>query len=344
MTPERIVISDALGAPASEIVIGRDVSAILPERDDRRRVALLHQPGYATTVADRVSHNLTGVEVHRFLLPDREEAKTWATVAAVHEWMAELEIGRSDTVVGIGGGAATDVAGFVAATWLRGVEAAYVPTTLLAAVDASIGGKTGINLRGKNLVGAFWHPTRVTIDLDILEALPTSLKREGWAEIIKAGFIADPTLVEDFRHRGQQAPLSVVLPKAVAVKAALVSEDFTEQGRRAFLNFGHTIGHSVEMAEGIPHGHAVAVGMVGAAAASAHVTGFDSDIRELVEMLGLPVSSSSSRETIRSRLSLDKKRDAGGLRMVLLRAYGDPILQHVDDTTVNVGVDAIVRP
>ncbi len=338
-----LAITTEAGEIASEIIIRRGLGSVLPERTDRRRVALLHQPGAPTRIAEAVRADLLrhGLDVRPIALPDRDLAKTWQTVASIHEQMAHHQIGRADSVVAVGGGACTDLAGFVAATWLRGIEAAYVPTTLLAAVDAAIGGKTGINLAGKNLVGAFAHPTRVSIDLDELDLLPQQLKREGWAEAIKVGFVGDLELVDIFREHGEGAPLEAVVPRAVAVKASVVSDDFRETGNRAVLNFGHTIGHGVEFAGSISHGEAVAIGMVAAAAASRRVFGFDSDLPELVGALGLPTATDVPGDQIRRLLELDKKRDAIGLRMVLLRAYADPVVEHVTDEVVDLALAAV---
>ena len=225
-------------------------------------------------------------------LPDRDEAKTMAVVEKAYRWLAEVPLGRHDTIVGVGGGAATDMAGFVAATWLRGVESVMVPTTMLGAVDAAIGGKTGINLEGKNLVGAFHLPSRVVVDLDVMETVPATLRLEGLAEALKAGLVADPVLVELFERHGASAPLEDVVTRSIKVKAEVVGADYREDGRRAILNFGHTIGHGVEMAAGMPHGMAVAVGMVAAGAVSAARYGFPAQwLTDLIFSLGLPVSA-----------------------------------------------------
>ena len=171
-----------------------DRGPILPERSGRAKVAVLTQPG-AVMHAQRVVGSLVsagGLDGRLRVLPDRDAAKSIEVLAEVYRWLAEIGIGRHDTIVGVGGGAVTDLAGFAAATWLRGVESVLVPTTLLAAVDASIGGKTGINIGGKNLVGAFWHPAAVLVDIDVLDRLPEAVRREGLAEAFKAGLIADP--------------------------------------------------------------------------------------------------------------------------------------------------------
>ena len=335
----RVAVGDS-----SEVLIGPDLpSRLLPESSDRERAVVIAQAG-AMPVAHRVVDRLRSETTPTLIeVPDREEAKTLGTMGMLYARLAELNLGRHDTIVGVGGGATTDVAGFAAATWLRGIECVLVPTTLLGAVDASIGGKTGINVLGKNLVGAFWHPVRVAISLDVLAALPEELLREGSAEAVKAGFIADPRLVEIFMTHGMSFPLAEVVRRAVAVKASVVSGDFREAGHRAILNFGHTIGHGIEVVCGLPHGHAVSVGMAAAAGISADRYGFDQgSVLRALERLGLPARAEhADRATVRRLISRDKKRTAAGLRMVLLRRIGDPVVEQVDDATLELGLGAI---
>ena len=329
---------------ASEILIGPGLtSPLLPRSSGREQAAVITQPGAmpaARRVMDRLRAETDAVLIE---VPDREEAKTVGTLGMLYTRLAELNLGRHDTIVGVGGGAVTDLAGFAAATWLRGIESVLVPTTLLGAVDASIGGKTGINVSGKNLVGAFWHPSRVSVGLDTLAALPEYLIREGAAETVKAGFIADPGLVELFTADGMSFPLAEAVRRAVAVKAEVVSSDFREAGRRAVLNFGHTIGHGVEAACGLAHGHAVSVGMAAAAAVSADRYGFDpGEVLLPLERLGLPTRiEQADRAEIRRLISRDKKRTAAGLRMVLLRGLGDPVVEQVDEDALEIGFSAV---
>lgn len=330
----------------SEVLIGPSPPhPLLPPAAGRRAAAVLTQPG-ARAVADDVEEALRGQGaevIASVTLPDRDAAKTVRTAEAVYERLAEANLGRDDVIVGVGGGAVTDVAGFVAATWLRGVECVLVPTTLLAAVDAAIGGKTGVNVAGKNLVGAFWRPSRVAVGLRILEELPEELLREGAAEAIKAGFIADPRLVDLYDRYGLRAPLGEVVRRAAAVKTEVVAGDFREAGRRAILNFGHTIGHGVEAACGIPHGLAVAVGMTAAAEVSDRRYGFDSMlVREPLRMLGLPtLSPPADRQRVLTLISRDKKRTAQGLRMVLLRGIGDPVVEPVEPEEIDYALAAV---
>ncbi len=333
----RISVGDA-----SEVLIGRDLldGGLLREREGRERVVVLTQPG-ARSIAERVAAGLAAAILE---LPDGEDAKSLAVVEDAYRWLASQGLHRGDTVVAVGGGSLTDVAGFVAATYLRGIEAVYVPTTLLGAVDAAVGGKTGVNLDGKNLVGAFHHPSRVVIDVAVLEALPPELWREGAAEALKAGLIADPALVDLFERHGADAPLAEVVQRAVSVKAGVVADDFREAGRRAILNYGHTVGHAVEIAAGMRHGDAVAVGMVAAGAVSEAVCGFAHRARQdgIIAALGLPTAAAADRSEVRRLLALDKKRDAAGLRMVLLEAVGAPVVCHVDGATVEAALDAVL--
>lgn len=338
---ERFLIK-TIGHPAeSEILIQRGLpDALLPERESRRKSAIFTQAG-ASDVARQVSDRLSGAPIME--LPDREGAKSMETAQMAYDWLAALELGRYDSIVGVGGGAVTDAAGFVGATWLRGVEVALVPTTLLGAVDASIGGKTGINLAGKNLVGAFHLPSRVVIDLNVLDRLPLELRVEGTAEALKAGLVGDPALVELYERLGAAAPLDEVVPRAVAVKADVVSGDFREDGRRAILNFGHTVGHAVEIIGVMPHGHAVAVGMVAAGMVSSARYGFPHQwLKDLILALRLPVSAAGiSREAVFELINRDKKRVADGVRMVLLRAIGDPVVEMVSRDELELGLGAI---
>lgn len=332
----------AHGALATEIVAGPGLTRqpVLPDRPGRHQVVVFTQPGTPRLIADGVAARL-GVEHTVIELPDRDVAKRWGLVAELYESLAQRGMGRHDTIIGIGGGALTDVAGFVASTWLRGIEAVYVPTTVLGAIDAAIGGKTGINLAGKNLVGTFTHPGRVVVDTDILDALPVGLKREGWAEAIKAGFIADPELVALFEQFPENPPMVEVVDRAIAVKVDVVNRDFREAGQRMILNFGHTIGHGVEIAEGLSHGEAVAIGMVAAAELSTRKYGFDYPMSDVLGSMGLPVFSTADRSRVEELIWLDKKRDAKGLKMVLLDAVGSPRIDYVTQDEVAGGLAAI---
>ncbi len=345
---ERILITDR-GEPACEVLIGRGVSVsaadVIVSNEPARRVAILTQPApapaaYELAAALEASGHTPGV----LTLPDREAAKTLDVAGDVYLWLNSLEMTRQDVLIAVGGGAATDLGGFVGATYLRGVHTVLIPTTLLGAVDAAIGGKSAVNVGGKNLAGTFRHPARVIVDLAVLEKLPRELLIEGTAEAVKAGFIADPGLIDLYAQHGLEAPIGDVTVRAIRVKAAVVSADFTEAGRRAILNYGHTVGHAIEHVSGVPHGHAVAIGMVAAGAASEMAAGFEHRERQrrLLIDLGLPVTAPPiDREAVEMAMRLDKKRDAAGLRMVLLEDFGKPTVATVDAATVRAALSSV---
>ncbi len=329
------------------ITVGRgllDLAGVLPERE-RATVAVVAQPAtarLARSFAREAAREGLLSEVR--VLPDGEAAKDLGVIADLYDWLAGLGVSRSDTLVAFGGGSLTDAAGFAAATYLRGIEVVYVATTLLGAVDASIGGKTGVNLGAKNLVGVFRHPARVVVDVDVLDRLPVAIKRAGMAEALKAGMVGDEALVELLERDRLEADLEQVVERAVAVKAAVVDRDFEEMGERAHLNYGHTVGHGVEVAGEFSHGEAVAIGMVAAGRASALERGFDDEDRqrEAIAGLGLPVAAAGvDRDEVLALIAVDKKRDTGGLRMVLLERIGSPTVGHVGSATVEAALTAV---
>ena len=338
---ERLIV-----AGVTEVTIDRGLpGSILPERDQRVKVALLTQPGaagYAAEVARSIEGQ--GVEVEVTELPDRDDAKTLDVARSVYESLARFGLGRHDTMVGVGGGSVTDLCGYVAGTWLRGVESVYIPTTLLAAVDASIGGKTGVNLGGKNLIGVFWHPSRVVVDIGILEQLPSNLLRQGLAESLKSGLIGDPELFALLERDGDDAELEEVVIRTTRVKGAIVDSDERESAERALLNLGHTVGHAIEFASKLSHGESVAIGTVAAAFVSEQMLGFSEAerVRQAVSNLGLPVVVDGiDRGRVVDLIRYDKKRDSEGLRMILLRSIGDPVALHVEHIDLEFGLSAV---
>ncbi len=334
--------------PVSTILVGRGVSSMLPELLTRRagqRVAVLCQPS-TVRLAERLANDLQGAgyEVSGYTLPDGEEAKQLGVVEDVYRFLNGARFTRDDIVIGVGGGALTDVTGFIAATYLRGVSAMYVATTLLAAVDAAIGGKTAVNVDGKNLAGVFSHPEAVIVDIDTIDALPRRHKIIGAAEAVKTGFIADTQIIEAFEADGIDTDLEDIVNRSVAVKVGVVNEDFTERGSRAILNYGHTVGHAIESTTGRPHGEAVAIGMVAAGHAAAHHLDFTGSTRQrdVLAKMGLPLTAPEAEaEAVRAMMALDKKRDSGGLRMVLLEEFGSPVLIHPNDATVRAALAGI---
>ncbi len=352
---ERVVITDEAGATLSTITLVDEPATadrgamLLPGDLAKHRIGIVVQPSVAHIAREIAeSFRARGGEVAIMAVPDREEAKTLAVAERCFVQLNELGLTRDDVIVGVGGGAVTDLAGFVAATYLRGVRSVLMPTTMLAAVDASIGGKTAVNVGGKNLVGAFHHPDRVIIDLNILRELPEDILREGSAEAVKAGFIADPDLVALYAADGLAANIGDVLIRAVRVKADIVSADVREHGIRGTLNFGHTVGHAVETLTGLSHGHSVAIGMVAASFSSAKSLGFNDTpaVVEILAKLGLPttVPPGVRRSDVLDLIQLDKKRDHAGVRMALLSSIGECVVMPVDDATVLVGLTAIGVP
>jgi len=274
---------------------------------------------------------------HIFYTEDGENQKSIGSVEAIWKYLGEIQLGRKDAIVGIGGGATTDLAGFVAATWLRGVDWVAIPTTLAAMVDAAVGGKTGINTEaGKNLVGAFHSPSSVIIDTSFLETLSDRDFGAGLAEVIKTGLIADESILDlldscsdisDARKISEQ-----LIAKSVAVKAAVVSEDFKEGRLREILNFGHTFGHAIERSENyrLRHGEAVSIGLIYALYLSEELGGLDSQVtsasRELLSKFTLPVTTKNlGWKNLLTLMQGDKKSRAQELRFIGLEKISKPI-------------------
>lgn len=325
---------------------------------DARVVAVVSSPPVASWAAE-VSASLEGAGMTTVPLPipAGEAAKDLEVASSLWDAFAAAPLGRDDAVVAVGGGATTDVVGFAAATWLRGVRVVHVPTTLLAMVDAAVGGKTGLNTAaGKNLVGAFHAPAGVLVDTDVLRTLPSAEWVNGMAEVVKAGFVADPAILDvvaadpPAATRPDGAPARELLERAIAAKAAVVAADFRESGPREALNYGHTLGHAIERVEGYrwPHGHAVSVGMVFAAGLAVASGRADPSLlqqhRGLLDRMGLPVRyRPDRREELLAAMRLDKKGRRGVLRFVVLEGPGrpgiltDPDPQWLDAAFVEVG-------
>ena len=274
---------------------------------------------------------------HIFYTEDGESQKSIETVDAIWKYLGEIQLGRKDAIVGIGGGATTDLAGFVAATWLRGVDWVAIPTTLAAMVDAAVGGKTGINTdAGKNLVGAFHSPSSVIVDTSFLETLSDRDFAAGLAEVIKTGLIADESILElldgcsdisDARKYSEE-----LIAKSVAVKASVVSEDFKEGKLREILNFGHTFGHAIERRESyrLRHGEAVSIGLIYALYLSEELGGLDPEVTartlDLLSKFTLPVTTKDlGWSDLLTLMQGDKKSRAQELRFIGLETISRPI-------------------
>jgi 3-dehydroquinate synthase len=270
-----------------------------------------------------------------------ESVKTLETVKSLYETLADLEADRSTFLLGIGGGVVCDVAGFVASTFMRGLRFGFVATTLLAQVDASVGGKNGVNLEGfKNLVGCFNQPEFVLCDLRLLDTLPEAEVANGMAEIVKHALIADAGLFAFLEERAEEAlaldppTIAKLVGDSVAIKAAVVGRDERETGERRKLNFGHTFGHALERAGGLSHGEAVSIGMVLATALSVKMGRLPAAAYErvtgLLRRLRLPVSTAGDRVRMMDALRRDKKREAARIHFVLLEDIGKATVEEVE--------------
>jgi 3-dehydroquinate synthase len=296
------------------------------------RTAIITNETLAALYGDRLHALLPDAAI--LSVPDGEQYKTLATIASLYDGLIAAGVDRTGTVVAFGGGVVGDMAGFAAATYMRGVRFIQIPTSLLAMVDSSVGGKVGVDLpQGKNLVGSFKQPAAVIIDPALLTTLPVRERRCGMAEIIKHGLIADPhllTLINQSAHSEQDAEL---VRRAVQVKIDIVQQDPYEHGVRAHLNLGHTFGHAIEIASGFAfaHGEAVGIGLVAAAHLSETLgyaePGLSDRVRGLVESVGLPVSMGAlDPEVVYAAMGTDKKKVGTLLRFVVLRAIGGPTL------------------
>jgi 3-dehydroquinate synthase len=331
------------GERAHQVVVGTGVLSELPALvgPSARTVVVVYPAGLGE-VARPVCGVLTdaGYAVHGEEVPAGEAAKTVGVAADLWSRLAVHRLTRSDAIVGVGGGATTDLAGFVAATWLRGVRLILVPTTLLAVVDAAVGGKTAVNIdAGKNLVGAFHPPAGVLADLTVLESLPAPEYVSGLAEVIKAGFIADPAILDLI----EADPGGAVVPhgrharelveRAVRMKAAVVTADLREAGGREILNYGHTLGHAIERLEHyqIRHGEAVAIGMVYAAELARLAGRLDTLTlhrhRRVLAAVGLPTTFlPGAWPALREAMAVDKKSRGTRMRFVVLDGPARPAI------------------
>lgn len=304
-----------------------------------RRVMVIHQPGRTALVAEVLEQiRAAGGEAHAHEVPDAEAAKDVSVLTGAWQALGLAGFTRDDLVIGVGGGAATDLAGFVAATWLRGVDAIQLPTSLLGVVDAAVGGKTGINTaEGKNLVGAFHEPRAVLCDPSWLQSMAEPDLVSGLAEVIKCGFIADPTILSliEADPRAATDPAAPVMTelilRAVAVKARVVDADLHESGVREILNYGHTFAHAIEQVEHYSwrHGDAVAVGMVFAAEVAVRAGVLSPDVldqhRTVLQSVGLPTTyAGTSWESLRAAMARDKKSRGSTLRFVVLSGIAAP--------------------
>ncbi|HEY9376484.1 MAG TPA: 3-dehydroquinate synthase [Jiangellaceae bacterium] len=343
--PTRIQVG---GERPYDIIVGHGLLGELPGLlgSAVETVAVIH-PRALRTTGEAVRDDLAaqGYAAHAVEVPDAEEAKTAEVASFCWSVLGRIGLSRSDAIVGVGGGAATDVAGFVAATWLRGVRTVLVPTTLLGMVDAAVGGKTGINTaEGKNLVGAFHPPAGVLCDLEALRTLPANELVAGLAEVVKCGFIADPKILQIIERDPDGAALPggsqvrELVERSVRVKAEVVSRDLREAGPREVLNYGHTLGHAIERVEHYRwrHGAAISIGMVFAAELGRLAGRLDDSTadrhRSVLSSLGLPTTyAADAWPRLLDAMKVDKKSRGSRLRFVVLSGLAKPSILEAPD-------------
>lgn len=362
MSPEQKsnnpVVVEVRSAEPYPVVIGRGLlPEILEACSSARNLAIFHQPPLTET-AEALREQLAeaGVNAHRVEIPDAEDGKDLAVAGYCWDVLGKIGLTRKDTVVSLGGGAATDLAGFVAATWMRGVRVVHIPTTLLAMVDAAVGGKTGINTdAGKNLVGSFHEPAAVFVDSATLESVPRNELISGMAEVVKCGFIADPKIL-DLIEADPEAALDPtgdtiveLMRRSIQVKADVVGQDLKEQGLRENLNYGHTLAHAVERREQYRrrHGAAVSVGMCFVAELARLAGRLDDETADrhttILKSLGLPTGyDEDAFPRLLELMSGDKKNHSGFLRLVVLDGLGRPARMEAPDPSLMMAAYAAI--
>lgn len=326
-----------------EVLIGRSLlNCVASCLSDKTKKVLIVHPVALSQSAEALREELirAGFEAILAGVPDTEEAKRVEVAAFCWQVLGQADFTRTDAIIGFGGGSTTDLAGFVAATWLRGVDVVQIPTTVLAMVDAAVGGKTAINTaEGKNLVGVFHSPRAVLVDLDTLATLPRNEVLAGFAEIAKCGFIADARILEIIESdiaaatNTESSEFFELVERSIEIKAKVVSADFKESGLREILNYGHTLGHAIEHNERYQwrHGAAIAVGMM-FVAELARLAGRLDDAaverhRRIFKLIGLPTTYPAREfEKLLAAMQRDKKSRSGVLRFVVLDGIAKPTI------------------
>lgn len=286
----------------------------------------------------------------KILVQVDEQYKTWAQISNICDQLLGLEADRKTTLVGIGGGITTDITGFVASVYMRGIQFGFVPITLLAMCDAAIGGKNGVNLGlQKNLIGTIQQPSFIFYDTDLLKTLPAAEWSNGFAEVIKYACLFDAALFSELEqhdityYQNNIDALQLLIERCADWKNNVVMSDEKESGKRKLLNFGHTAGHAIETLYNIPHGYAVAVGMVIAAKISEQESGLNADTKErlnrLLRRYGLPTSAVLESERVMQVLSMDKKRNSEGIDYILLKNIGEATIQHLSFEQIKFGLE-----
>jgi len=347
------IVEVSLGRDSYKIYIGSETLEHLGMRVESfaTRGVVVSNPTIISLFGERVSQVLSGAKIEfRFLsVPDGEEYKSLTMASRLYDDLVDFGLQRGDSIIALGGGVIGDLSGFVAATYMRGVPFIQVPTTLLAQVDSSIGGKVAVNHRsGKNLIGCFYQPKFVQIDVASLKTLPERELRAGLAEVIKCGFLIGENFLSFLEENLglilelDEAVLSKVIAQCCRFKARVVEEDERDYGRRAILNYGHTFGHAIETAsryQEMLHGEAISIGMVGAAIVSEELGWVDRSFADrhikLLQRAGLPSKLEGvSGEDLLNYMILDKKGREGRIRFVLLEKPGKPVLSEVPSRVI----------
>lgn len=311
---------------------------MIKEVTSAERVAVITDDTVDKLYSDVVMKSLSdaGFETFKFVFPHGEKSKNISTFSSILEFLAESGLTRTDALVALGGGVVGDVAGFAAASYLRGIDFIQIPTTLLACVDSSVGGKTAIDLKaGKNLAGAFYQPKLVIADFETLSTLTDGIFADGMAEVIKYGVIFDKAFFEFLRDNEAKDNLEYVITRCVELKRDIVNADEKEKGVRVLLNFGHTVGHAIEKCSGykIPHGSAVAVGMVIISRAAYKCSFCDENCTDIIASLNkkysLPVSTDFSASELSSAAMADKKRAGDKIKLIIPEALGNCVIKSV---------------
>lgn len=301
-------------------------------------------PEHAIVITDHTVNELYGknwLGLRTIITDQGENNKTIETVSSIYRQLIDFEVDRSGFILGVGGGIVCDIAGFVASTYMRGLRFGFVPTTLLAQVDASIGGKNGVNFRGyKNMIGTFNQPDFILSDPEVLKSLPPEESANGFAEIVKHALIADENLFDfignnvDLIKNLDPKTINYLVKRSVEIKSDIVNRDEREQGERRKLNFGHTFGHAIEKVAGISHGKAVSLGSVIASRLSLQKGYINDDeferIRNVLQKLGLPVNLDFDKPKVLDALLKDKKREQDAIHFILLKAIGDALVEKID--------------
>lgn len=324
-------------------IIGRGLleksGELIKEVCAARRIALVTDDTVNSLYADTVENSLetAGFECVKFVFPNGESSKNIGTYSDMLEFMAENRLTRKDCIVALGGGVTGDMAGFCAATYLRGIDCVQIPTTLLSLVDSSVGGKTAIDLKhGKNLAGAFYQPRLVIADIDTLSTLGRDVFADGMAETIKYGVLFDREFFNSLKDKNIRENLEETVKKCIEFKRDTVIKDETDLGIRGLLNFGHTVGHAIEKCSDytVSHGRAVAVGMV-IISRGAYRTGLakediSAELSELLESFGLPVSTDFTADELYEAAVNDKKTDGNMITLILPETVGKCRLYKID--------------